>query len=74
MVVGFTNATDGKLFVYQYYWTKNDKLQSAWHRWEIGDARIMGAFFYDNILHLTVRRGNTHVLREDAVLAPPGRR
>jgi hypothetical protein len=60
MVVGFTNGSNGKLYIYQYYWTQNDKLQSAWHRWEIGDdARVLGAFFYDNFLHLTVRRGTS---------------
>jgi hypothetical protein len=60
IVVGTTNVADGKLYVYQYYWNQSEKLQSSWHRWELGDGvRVLGAYFYDNVLHLTLNRGTT---------------
>jgi hypothetical protein len=57
MLVGYTTNDSGKLWVYQYYWTQSEKVQSAWHTWEIGDGvRIMAAQFFDNVLHLTLNR------------------
>jgi hypothetical protein len=61
MLVGYGAFATGKLWVYQYYWTQSEKLQSAWHRWEFGDtSQIIGAHFFDNVLHLTIiRDGST---------------
>lgn len=43
-----------KIYVYNYYYTSEQKAQSAWHEWSFsGD--VLGAEFVDNFLYLTVQ-------------------
>jgi hypothetical protein len=62
-----TGATD-RLYVYNYYWDGDTKLQSAWSAWVL-DGEVVGCSFIENILHLVVRRG-TEVSFENIAFGP----
>ena len=48
------------LYVYQFYWAGNEKLQAAWHKWVFdANAEVIGSAFWDDVLHLVLRRGTT---------------
>lgn len=43
------------VFVYQFYWNGNEKLQSAWRKWTF-DGDVVSAVFLDGYLYMLVRR------------------
>lgn len=45
------HSHDTALFVYNYFWRGQDKVQSAWHKWTFSGA-ISGARFFDQELYL----------------------
>jgi hypothetical protein len=46
------NATDLKtLYVYKYFWSNKEKIQSAWQKWEFDD-NVTGFDFIDSTLYL----------------------
>ena len=46
------NATDLKtLYVYKYFWSSKEKIQSAWQKWEFDD-NVTGFDFIDSTLYL----------------------
>jgi hypothetical protein len=48
-----------RLYLYQTYWYGDEKVQSAWFRWNIGeDAEIMSHRVFDNWLYMLVRRSS----------------
>lgn len=48
----------GTIFVYQYYWAGEEKLQSAWHKWELGSGvTVLGGAMWDDEMHLVLQRG-----------------
>jgi hypothetical protein len=59
-VVGvLTSGDPSALFFYRYYWSGQDKLQSAWQRWTLaGNPTILNAEFVDNDLYLVVKRSD----------------
>lgn len=46
----WTSDAPDSLFMYQYYISGTNKLQSAWYRYTIHGAEIKGAFYRENIL------------------------
>jgi hypothetical protein len=59
IVIGLTDSSDGKLYIYQYHWSGQTKVQSAWHRWELGSGvQVISAYFFDNVLHMVLLRGS----------------
>ncbi len=54
-----------QLFVYKFYWSGDQKLQSSWSTWNCSDADdiILGARCYDTDLYLVIQRdaGGTHL-------------
>lgn len=44
------------VFTYQYYWNGNEKIVSAWRRWDFGDPVVAGEFL-DDSLYLMINRG-----------------
>ena len=51
-MVVLQNATDLKtLYVYKYFWTNKEKIQSAWQKWTFED-NITGFDFIDSTLYL----------------------
>lgn len=60
MAVASTPTPGGSVYVYQYYWAGLEKLQAAWHRWQFDpSAEILGSVFWDDVLHLVIRRGTS---------------
>ena len=46
------------LYMYQYHWSGESKVQSAWHYWDFGeDAVVRSAKFYRDRLYLVITRG-----------------
>lgn len=43
-----------KIYVYNYYYTSEQKAQSAWHEWQF-NGDILGAEFVDNYLYLSIQ-------------------
>lgn len=43
-----------RLFVYNYFWRGDQKVQSAWHKWEF-PGTILGMKFFDDELYLVVK-------------------
>lgn len=54
-IVCMLNKNDtNKMYVYNYYYTSEQKAQSAWHIWEFsGD--VLGAEFVDNYLYISIQ-------------------
>lgn len=57
------------VYVYQYYWAGQEKLQNAWHKWVLTDSpEVIGGAFFEDELHLLLRRGESFYL-EKAVMS-----
>lgn len=48
----YTDLT--KLFVYNWIWQDNSKVQSAWHMWQM-DGEVLYTFYIDDILYVVYR-------------------
>jgi hypothetical protein len=53
--------TGSRLYVYQYYYTQTEKLQSAWHSWTFTKSDdpttvILDAGFLENYLYLVIKK------------------
>ena len=49
------------LYIYQWFFADNKRLQSAWHKWTIGDANnttILNVYFIGTTLYLVVERSD----------------
>lgn len=55
MLFTTTAGAPSKLYTYSYYWSGNEKLQSAWNFWELSDPVIHMAL-ENNILYLLMDR------------------
>jgi len=52
-----TDNNDNTIYVYKYFFTANEKLQSAWSKWTFDiDANILGIDFIDNVFYIVVSR------------------
>ena len=58
MITVLTNGDLSSLFVYQFYWSGRDKLQSAWHKWSFNGAVIRSAFFMKSKLYVVLQRAD----------------
>ncbi len=57
MLVALSAETPDTLYVYSYYWSRDEKLQSSWSIWRFGGgARILAAEFVSQTLVLAVAR------------------
>lgn len=58
------------LYIYKYYWSGDEKLQSAWGRWKFADEdRILSAEFINTALYLVISRPDgTYLERIDVDL------
>jgi hypothetical protein len=55
------NCGDNELFMYKYYWSGNEKLQSAWFRYEL-PWNVSAMIFFESILYLFIAMdGKMHV-------------
>lgn len=58
-----THGDDSTFYVYKYLFLSEQRVQSAWSRWEMGE-RIFGAFFSGSTLYLLINRGGKHCLEK----------
>jgi hypothetical protein len=70
-------AVTGKsdMYAYQFYWNANEKLQSAWRKWDFGSSptganSVIGAEYIGGFLYLLVRRGTEGVFLERMNVEP----
>ncbi len=49
-----TNETDA-IYVYNYYYSSEQKAQSAWSKWKFENTKILNADFHDNWLYLVTQ-------------------
>lgn len=66
-----TTGRRDTVYVYKYYWSRDDKLQSSWSRWTFasGDS-ILAAEFLDAQMHLVIQRADGVYL--EAIDLDPG--
>ncbi|WP_163832017.1 phage nozzle protein [Spartinivicinus ruber] len=57
MLLTVTDQDPSSLYVYNYYWQGNEKLQSSWSRWEV-DGVILAASFMESNIVLVVDRAD----------------
>lgn len=64
-LVVLTEAERNAMYVYKYYWGKEEKVQSAWFRFKLdaGDI-IMGCEFIGSVAHLVIGRSDGIYLEE----------
>lgn len=53
----FAITPDGSIFVYQFYWNGNDKIQSAWRKWQLA-GQALAAKQMDDFLFVVLKRSD----------------
>lgn len=57
LMVGITNQDPSSLYVYKFFFSGSDKLQSSWSKWSFGtEATILNADFIGSDLYLVLNR------------------
>lgn len=70
LLVALSKKKQHSLYVYNYLWQGQEKVQSGWHRWDFPtDIEILSVSCIDSKLWLTIRRG-TSIIMESMDLAP----
>lgn len=52
--LSYNASARNKIFVYNYYYSSESKIQSAWSEWQFKNAEIISAEFDENLLYLVV--------------------
>lgn len=53
------STTDNELYVYKYFWSGQEKIQSSWSKWTFGDVTaIYGFEFIRSALYMVVQRAD----------------
>lgn len=50
-----TKAETDSIYVYNYYYSSEQKAQSAWSKWKFNNAKILNADFHNNWLYLVMQ-------------------
>lgn len=59
ILVALTPVDPTSIYVYKFFWSNNDKLQSSWSKWTLGsDVTILSAEFIASELFLVVNRSD----------------
>lgn len=56
-----TDTDRRKVYPYQFIWSDQEKIQSAWSTWQFSQE-IVWSFFDDELIYLVQRVGNQHLL------------
>ena len=69
----FALTGTGDIYVYQFYWNGNEKVQSAWRKWNMDGNVIAGDYFDGHLYLLTQRADGVHLERAslEANTKPP---
>lgn len=53
------DSSSNVMYIYRYFWNNNEKLQSAWYKWQLNDVnKIIDGYIIDSTLYLIVQRGS----------------
>jgi hypothetical protein len=68
IVALITEDSQNTIYIYKYFTTEDQKLQSSWSKWELGsvDEKILGMEFIDNYLYLVVDKTSNETLNINA--------
>lgn len=59
ILVALSETDPSSLYVYKYFWSNNEKLQSSWSKWTLGsDVSILNVDFIGSELFLVVNRSD----------------
>lgn len=59
VIIALSAGRRKSMYVYNYFWDGDRKVQSAWHRWDFGDnVQIMSAQFVESKLWVTFLSGD----------------
>lgn len=50
-----TTAEEDAIYVYNYYYSSEQKAQSAWSKWVFNNAKILNVDFHDNWMYMVVQ-------------------
>lgn len=57
VILALSEDTPNKVYVYEYFWSGEEKLQSAWSTWEFEEGtKVLSCDFFDNVAYLVVER------------------
>jgi hypothetical protein len=64
IVALITEDSENTIYIYKYFTTEDQKLQSSWSKWELGsvDEKVLGMEFIDNYLYLVVDKTSNEPL------------
>lgn len=64
IVAVLTEDSENTIYIYKYFSTEDQKLQSSWSKWELGskNEKILGMEFIDNYLYLVVDKTSDEIL------------
>lgn len=63
-VVMANSSAPQEMYIYQFFWDGNQKVISAWHRWNFGAGEVLSGAFADGQVSFIVRRDNTAYLEK----------
>lgn len=59
VVLGISSVEPNVMYVYKYYWAKDEKLQSAWQKFRFKEGdELLGVEFIANYLYLIIKRAD----------------
>ena len=64
LLIVLSTGDRSSLWLYKYLWKDQDKLQSAWVRWNIPGATILDAAILNSTLYLTLNRAGQTVIEK----------
>ena len=63
VILAISEDTPNKVYPYEYFWSGEEKLQSAWGTWEFeAGAKVLSCDFFDNVAYLVVERADGYHL------------
>jgi hypothetical protein len=65
VIVGNADEPErSKMYVYQFFWDGDSKIQSAWRRWDFGDGKVISGTYESGALHLLMERPDGYFLEK----------
>lgn len=61
MVLAHSERDPSRVYVYKYEWLNDEKVQSAWYRWDFGKMNVLSMTFAENCIWFVVQ-GDSQVL------------
>lgn len=59
VLVMLSDQAPNQVFVYKYFWTDNERVQSSWSRWEFNENdRVLNCDFIESSLYMVIQRGD----------------